>query len=122
MAIVERGKGKRSQKFEIARSGLLLRSQESSAGDVRLPGYRRFSIEAAAAATAALEAEVQAHLKDGMQPADDEARAIAARIKPATFPVRCDLGITTRPPASSSRREKWRARNLTKARPIGQKQ
>ncbi len=96
MAIVERGKGKRKQVFEIVRQGLLLRSQETNAGDERLPGYRRFASEAVAAA--ALAAEVQSHLQDGMQPADVEARAIAAQAAPATnstptLPLRADLGI-----------------------------
>lgn len=96
MAIVERGKGKNKHTIEITQSGAVLRQQEVETGDERLPGYRRFSTPEAA--HAALAAEVRAHLKDGMKPADEEARAIAAQVEPGrppktTLPLRCDLGI-----------------------------
>jgi len=96
MASVERGKGKRRQTIEITQHGPVLRSQEIDAGDTRLPGYRRCRDEAAA--RAALVAEVRAHLADGMQPADDDARAIAAveasaPAASAALPLRVDLGI-----------------------------
>lgn len=96
MAIVERGKGRNKHTVEVTRRGAMLRLQEIEHGDARLPGYRRCASDEAA--RAALEAEVRARLADGMKPADDEARAIAAEFQPAevaapTFPVRCDLGI-----------------------------
>ena len=96
MAIVERGKGKKRHRLEIVRLGSVLRLQETDAGDERLPGYRRFASESDAAA--ALMAELRGHLNDGMQPADDEARAIAATAQAARpgapkLPLRCDLGI-----------------------------
>lgn len=96
MATVERGKGKRKQVIEVVQFGDVLRSHETDAGDVRLPGYRRFASETAA--REALVAEVRAHLDAGMQPADDEARAIAASgpAKPAgppALPIRQDLAI-----------------------------
>ena len=96
MAIVERGKGKNRHSIEIVQNGVVLRMQEVESGNDRLPGYRRLS--SPEVATATLAAEVQAHLADGMKPADEEARAIAAGIqspKPGTptLPLRCDLGI-----------------------------
>lgn len=97
MALLERGKGKRKQVIEIVRRGATLRSQENDGGDLHLPGYCRFSDEKAAGE--ALAAEVLAHLKDGMQPADEEARAIAARqlssqkSGPPVLPLRRDLAI-----------------------------
>lgn len=95
MAVLERGKGKRKQVVEIVQLGAVLRSQETEGGDQRLPGYRRFTD--AAAASAALAGEVLAHLKDGMQPADEAARAIVAAQPapsgPPTLPLRRDLGI-----------------------------
>jgi hypothetical protein len=98
MAKLERGKGKRKQVIEITQHGVVLCMQEVDGGDARLPGYRRFSDEAAA--RAGLVAEVQAHLKDGMQPADDDAGALAqvhaqaqAKAGPPTLPLRQDLGI-----------------------------
>ena len=96
MAIVERGKGRNKHTIEIVQNGVVLRMQEAENGHDRLPGYRRLS--SPAAASAALTAQVQAHLKDGMRPGDDEARAVAAQAQPArpakaTLPIRCDLGI-----------------------------
>ena len=96
MATLERGKGKRKQVIEIVRHGRVLRMRETEAGDQRLPGYRVCASEAAA--IAALAAEVRSHLDAGMQPVDDEARAIAAS-QPArkagtpVLPVRQDLDI-----------------------------
>ena len=95
MAVVERGKGKRKQIIEVVQFGDVLRSQENDAGDERLPGYRRCASDAAA--RAALIAEVRAHLDAGMQPADDEARTIAASRPapggPPKLPIRQDLAI-----------------------------
>jgi hypothetical protein len=95
MATLERGKGKRKQVMEIVRHGSVLCRRETDAGNARLPGYRRFVNEAAA--SAGLAAEVRAHLADGMQPADDEARALASVQEkpkgPPTLPLRQDLGI-----------------------------
>lgn len=96
MATLERGKSKRKQLIEIVRYGRVLRMRETEAGDQRLPGYRVCANEAAA--IAALAAEVRSHLDAGMQPVDDEARAIAAS-QPAkkaglpVLPVRQDLDI-----------------------------
>ncbi|HET7220943.1 MAG TPA: hypothetical protein VFJ02_22975 [Vicinamibacterales bacterium] len=96
MATLERGKGKRKQTIEILRHGRILERREVEAVDARLPGYRHLADDAAA--RAALAAEVRALLDDGMQPADDEARAIAdARpAKPSgapLLPIRQDLAI-----------------------------
>jgi hypothetical protein len=95
MAKLERGKGKRKQVMEIVRHGSVLCRLETDAGNARLPGYRRFANEAAA--HAGLAAEVRAHLADGMQPVDDEARALAATQEkpkgPPALPLRQDLGI-----------------------------
>lgn len=96
MARLERGKGKRKQIIEIVRLGDVLRMQETEAGDARLPGYRRFADDAAAAANLAVE--VRSLLDDGMQAADDEARAIAdaqpkKAIGPPVLPIRQDLAI-----------------------------
>ncbi|HET7220457.1 MAG TPA: hypothetical protein VFJ02_20535, partial [Vicinamibacterales bacterium] len=96
MATLERGKGKRKHTIEILRHGRILERREVEAGDARLPGYRHLADDAAA--RAALAAEVRALLDDGMQPADDEARAIAdARpAKPSgapLLPIRQDLAI-----------------------------
>jgi hypothetical protein len=96
VAIVERGKGRNRHTIEVVQNGVVLRIQEVENGNDRLPGYRRFS--SPEGARAALAAEVQAHLKDGMKPADDEARAIAAQAQAAqpvklTLPIRRDLGI-----------------------------
>src|SRR5688572_23343647 len=95
MAKLERGKGKRKQVMEIVRHGSVLCRLETDAGSARLPGYRRFANEAAA--NAGLAAEVRTHLAEGMQPADDEARAIAAEQEkpkgPPALPLRQDLGI-----------------------------
>lgn len=93
MATVERGKAKGRQFIEIVREGVVLRRQETEGTEAHLPGYRRCASETAAATT--LAAEVRALLADGMRPADDEARAIAARAAPSApaLPLRCDLGI-----------------------------
>jgi hypothetical protein len=96
VAIVERGKGRNKHTIEIAQKGVVLRMHETENGNDRLPGYRRLSSPEAASAT--LAAEIQAHLEDGMKPADDEARTIASRIQSTTsgkptLPVRCDIGI-----------------------------
>jgi hypothetical protein len=96
MATLERGKGKRKQVIEIVRHGDVLCMQETDAGDRRLPGYRRFADEAAAAA--ALAAEVRERIDAGMLPADPEARAIAdaqppKKSGPPVLPVRRDLGL-----------------------------
>ncbi len=95
MATVERGKGKRRHVIRIVRDGAILRRRENEGGDERLPGFMRCAGEAAAAD--ALASEVLACLADGMQPADDEARAIAATAAAAkaapALPLRCDLGI-----------------------------
>lgn len=96
MAVVERGKGKNRQIIEIVQYGSTLRMHEVDAGGARLPGYRRFPT--ADAAKAALTTEVQAHLRDGMKPADDAARAIDAEAPPAkpgkpTLPLRRDIAI-----------------------------
>ena len=96
MALLERGKGKRKQIIEIVRLGDVLRMQETEAGDARLPGYRRFADETAA--TASVAAEVRALLDDGMQAADEEARAIADALPkkpsgPPVLPIHQDLAI-----------------------------
>ena len=94
MATVERGKGKRKQIIEVVQFGEVLRSHENDGGNVMLPGYRRYASDAAA--REAFVAEVRAHLDAGMQPADDEARAIGASA-PAkgapSLPFRQDLAI-----------------------------
>ena len=96
VATLERGKGRRKQVIEIVRHGATLCMQETDAGDARLPGYRRFPDEASA--RAALAAEVQARIDSGMDPADDEARAIAEAQPsktpgPPVMPLRQDLAV-----------------------------
>jgi hypothetical protein len=96
MAILERGKGKRKQTVELVQFDHVLRMQEIEAGDVRLPGYRRFPT--ADAARAGLISEVRSLIESGMQPGDDEARAIAASLPsktddPPALPIRRDLAI-----------------------------
>lgn len=95
MALLERGKGKRKSTIELVQFGEVLRMQEVEAGDGRLPGYRRYPTPDAA--RAALAAEVGKYLAEGMTPADDEAKAIAAsipaRAAAGTLPLRTDLGV-----------------------------
>lgn len=95
MAVVERGKGRRKHAIEYVRQGVVLRRRENEGGEERLPGFRRCADEATAAAV--LASEVRACLSDGMQPGDDEARAIAAQgggaKAAAVLPLRRDLGI-----------------------------
>ncbi len=96
MAKLERGKGRRKEVIEIIQRGVVLEQRQTAGDDRRLPGFRR--CPSAAAASAALAHEVQSLLRDGMRPADDEARALAAASKPAPDPkaassLRRDLGL-----------------------------
>lgn len=96
VALLERGKGKRKQTIEIVRHGAMLRMRETDGGDRRLPGFRRYADDAAASAGLALE--VRTLLDSGMQPADEDARAIAGTRPenisgPPVLPIRQDLAI-----------------------------
>lgn len=64
----------RTPTIELAQFGHVPRMQEVEAGDVRLPGYRRYATPQDA--RAALAAEVSTYIAEGMTPADDEAKAI----------------------------------------------
>ncbi|MBK6660904.1 MAG: hypothetical protein IPG43_23465 [Proteobacteria bacterium] len=95
MAVIERGKARTSTPSR-SRAADRLRMREVQHGDERLPGYRR--LPTVEAAQAVLDASVREWLAEGMKPADDEARAIAALATPAeaaptSFPIPCDLGI-----------------------------
>lgn len=97
MARLERGKGKAKQVYTITRRGVTLRLQQEDRGELHLPGYRRCASEAAAREVFA--AEVRSLIDDGLKPADDEAKAIAAAMEaeepagPPTLPVRRDLAV-----------------------------
>lgn len=96
MATLERGKGKRKHVVRITRHGSVVRMQLREGDSDRLPGYRVHAD--AAAATASVAAAVREQLAEGMQAADDEAKAIAEaapprRTGPASLPLRQDFAV-----------------------------
>lgn len=97
MATLEQGKGRRKRVVQITQHGSTLRLQENEGGDDRLPGYQAY--RDAAAARAGLADEVRGRIADGMAPADDDARGIAAAMPARNtggaprLPLRRDLRV-----------------------------